>query len=767
VRAKVALDPRVEKELAAIADKMEPLRRKDIEEHMQGVVEELLSTTGITDGAKKKEIEAAAKRAVDGTMKPWKQAVTETNRVRLNTPSPTRALGLIRNWYLEGIAVSRLVLGCRLPDEQPVWSTSLKSILSAEEFTKWEKAAKETWKKRDDEVAALLKGWDENQREGVTMMMGQKVNDLAREIKLDKDRQKRLGEAATAIVDRLCKAEVDHATECLRFEVARRRAETSARGRGTFNGYYMDLDPTEDPAWQQALASIVTPGEMVAWKKHEAEEKAKFEKEIPALLKPGIDQMTQYWKSGLEIETGNLVTALSLSPERAKALEPAVKAALENAEKTYTRVAREQLDKLDSQARERVRKQGRYYIGLDDNDLPQNDPEFKAALEKLLTPEEQKQLAATNDARKARRVRALGQVLLAEMDKKVAFTAQQREKLQSIAERLLKDVEELSPAYRSRYNYDFDPGKFFAAAASATDAELKAVLEPVQVAHWREACEAAKKDPRYNRRNFVPPDVAAPPKPKEPERPKEPEEVEIQVSEYLTKRSAAEKTRLFAEMKLQAEDAVRVAALPAESAALLQTAARGAAERVLGGWKLNTESNLRSNLQGVNAGGIKQRLAGMEDYYFYNRGNGDGPANNAVWKKTVERALNDAQRAAWKKETDARSEFANRAKVGAVMAEFDRRQQLTAEQWGKLEPIVSGIVKEYSADIEDYFSNQTPWYLETYSCLIPFAGVPEKDMKAILSKPQIDRWQGEDSGNASNYWENLQQNHKNRVGRPR
>lgn len=766
MRAKLPLDEKIEKELKTIADTMEPLRRKDIEEHMQEVIDEVLQAAAITDEAKKKSIEAAAKTAVEDTMKPWKKAVTETNRIRLPTAETNRALGLMKNWNLDGIAVSRLVLGCKLPDEQPSWSAALKSLLTPDQFAKWEKVAKDRWKKRDDEVAKLLKGWDENQREGSVMMMEQRVTALAREMKLDKERQSKLREAAVAIVESVCKAEYDHAAECLRFEVPKRRAETSARGRGTFNGYYMDLYPFDQPEWQKAIESICTAEEIAAWKKHEAEEMAKFAEKVPALVKPAIEQMKPMWRAGLEMETGNLVTALNLPQERAKALEPAVNAALERVEKTYERLAKEQLERMDAASRDRVVKQGRFYVGIDDNDLPQNDPDFRAALEKALSPEEKKRLEAANDERKARRMSALARIMIAEMDKKVAFTIQQREKLQPIAERVVKGVEDLSPAYRSRYNYEFDPGKFFAAASSAKDAELKAVLDPQQIVHWREACESSKTDPRYNRRVYTPPS-AAEPKPKGPERPKEPEEVENQLSDHLTKRTANERKRLLAEMLLKAEDAVRVVSLKAEGSALLQTAARGAVERMLGQWKSNTESNVRSNLQGVTPGSIKQRLAGMEDYYYYNRGDGTAPEKNKLWQLMVDRALNEEQRKAWKVETDARKEFADRAAVGAVMAEFDRRTSLTAEQWQKLEPLVVGIVKEYSVDIEEYFSNNTPWYLETYSCLIPFAGVPEKDMKAILSKPQIERWEGEDSGSARSYWENLQQNHKNRVGRPK
>ena len=61
----------------------------------------------------------------------------------------------------------------------------------------------------------------------------------------------------------------------------------------------------------------------------------------------------------------------------------------------------------------------------------------------------------------------------------------------------------------------------------------------------------------------------------------------------------------------------------------------------------------------------------------------------------------------------------------------------------------------------------TPWYLQTYSSLLPMAGVPEKEMKTILSKAQWDRWAGEDLGNAMNYWDSIENNHKNRVQQKR
>ena len=759
-RCKQPLSPQVERALADVAAKMTPLRRKDIAEHMDEVMESLFQTTGLTDEAKQKAIKDAAAAALEETMKPFLNAVTETNRVRLTATGAIPTVASMSNWPIEQAALARMVRGCKLPDQQPVWTAALKANLSADQLAKWDKLVTEKRKARDEAITSLLKQWQDTYRDMGTQLMEMRIKAMASELKLDDNRMRKLRDAAADVVDRICKEEVSRATESLRFEIDKRFQESQARSRGTFNGYPIEMNPAHDAEWLQAVARIVKPDELAKWERHLAEEKAKFDKEIPNLLKGSIDQLAVQWKAGLDMVTSNLIITLGLSEERAKALEPAAKAAMERAEKTYVRLAKEQLDKVDNAYREQILKQGRFYIPLEDSDLPQNDPSFKEALQQLLSPDEKKRLAAAQDERNARRVRSLGQIMIAEMDKRVAFTGSQRERLQPIAGRLLKNVEELFPANRINYGYNFGLEKFFAAGLSATDAELKAILDSVQLERWREVCKASTT--ANDQRRGITAGVVTTAAAKEPQRKPEPEDVEMQISDYLQKKTVAERKRLLELMVVQAEDATRVAALPADVSANLQTAARGAVERALATWKSNTERNLRSNIQGVTPGNVKQRLASMEGYY-YERNDNSTAGTQSVWKKTVAAKLNDAQRAAWQKEVDARKDYQWRAVASAVLAEFDRRIVLTTEQWNKLEPVLAQIVKDYSQDIENYFSNTTPWYLQTYSTLLPVAGVPEKELKTILSKSQWDRWSGEDLANAMNYWENIEQNHKSRV----
>lgn len=306
------------------------------------------------------------------------------------------------------------------------------------------------------------------------------------------------------------------------------------------------------------------------------------------------------------------------------------------------------------------------------------------------------------------------------------------------------------------------PQTFFVAASKATEEETKPILDPVQWKHWQEIC--APKNPEAN-----------PPKTEvnanQPPQPAEPEDLERAISDFLQEKTVGGRKRLLAATILKAEDAARVAQLPADMADRLRTAARGDAEESLAAWKTQMDQFLRSNfVRDATAQNVKQRLASLDDYYFGDRfspfSRRDAQDKESIWDKSVKNELTDQQRGAWQKEVDGRSAYREKAIASALMAEFDRKNPITPGQWEKLEPIIAGILKDYSPEIANNFSssNDTPWYLQYYSMFMPFAGVPEKDFKAILTKEQWDRWTGSNEcSNSANYWENIQQNHEQRV----
>jgi hypothetical protein len=197
----------------------------------------------------------------------------------------------------------------------------------------------------------------------------------------------------------------------------------------------------------------------------------------------------------------------------------------------------------------------------------------------------------------------------------------------------------------------------------------------------------------------------------------------------------------------------------------LQTAARGAAEQSLAAWMENLETNIRGNLNDANVENIKVRLASIPDYQF--RRGSETESETTILDEALKAELSEEQQTAWKKEVDARSEFRSKAISEFIVAQFDRRHLLMTEQFDKLRPKVEQLLKEYDQDIGRMFTYYGGgWHMQHYLQFMPFAGIPEKELKEILSKEQWDSWAGtHEFSNANSYWENVKRNHDQRIKR--
>jgi hypothetical protein len=529
--------------------------------------------------------------------------------------------------------------------------------------------------------------------------------------------------------------------------------------REDFFGDY--VRPEEDPAWSAAVRRILTTDQMVAWGEAQAARKQALDKEIGQFLKPSLARTRDQFSGPMLAKVAELKAALSLSKEREEQLAALAKAATDKSAETWQKNAEKNLFFMSEEQRRQVIKRGQFYFGLDEKDLPLQQAVWKEGLAALLSADEQARLQRAQEEQKSRRAKVLGQVLVAELDEKVAFTASQRQRLEPIAERLVKGQPALFPQNSSDNYQNFPVQVFFAAGSKADENELKPILDATQWKHWLEVCQEGST--RVDAENTG--EAAADPGGNQT--PPEPEDFEHGISDFLTGKSTTRRKELLAPLLLKTEDAARVTDLGAESIARLQTAARGAAEETLAAWKTQTDQYVRSNLNDVTARDVKRRLAGMEDYYFRQR-SGNQPDKQPIWEKTWKAELTEAQQAAWQKEVEERRGYREKIIAAAVVAEFDRKNLLTAGQREKIAPLVEKIIQDYSPDIANYFTNsdQGPWYLQYYSKFIPFAGVPEKEMKEILSKEQWERWTAcNEYINSLQYWTNLQANHEQRVKR--
>ena len=357
----------------------------------------------------------------------------------------------------------------------------------------------------------------------------------------------------------------------------------------------------------------------------------------------------------------------------------------------------------------------------------------------------------------------MGMLLVAEFDEKAAFTTIQRERLQPITTRMVNDVSYLFSEHESDYSIAFSPQAFLTAGAGANEREMKEILDPAQWRHWQEVC--GRKNPDWDSENGGAPEEETADAGTNPRGILEPEDLEGAISDFLYEKTVKERNRMFPAMVLKAEDAGRVAGLSADTIGRLDTAARGAADKTLGDWKSSADQWIRSIVRDATAQNVKQRLRSIESYNMP-RDNNMAPEKEAIWTGVVKAELSAPQMAAWTKAVNERSAYRDRAIAMAVMTEFDRKIPLTVEQWEKLEPMITGIVNDYSPEISMMFGNPNfaKWYMQPFSIFIPFAALSEKDLKDVLGKEQWDHWTGSpEFANCRNYWTNIQQNHAMRA----
>jgi hypothetical protein len=201
--------------------------------------------------------------------------------------------------------------------------------------------------------------------------------------------------------------------------------------------------------------------------------------------------------------------------------------------------------------------------------------------------------------------------------------------------------------------------------------------------------------------------------------------------------------------------------MAAMTVAELTTAAKGAVEHSLGYWRQNTERYVRQAVQTATPQNVLQALAGTERVNFNRRGDEHLPESMEVWKSALQEKLNEEQRRALEKMAQERADYRLDAMAAMTVAELDRRRRLDGAQCAKLEPVLKKVLADYRPDIERYMS--TNWFLQYYYALVPVAGVAEKDLVAVLTPEQWKSFKDRDLPDAMQYWEGIENNHKNRV----
>ncbi len=624
----------------------------------------------------------------------------------------------------------------------------------------------------EGKVTEFLKKMREARRKDWEAEMKKRVSDVVKVTGLDATGVKALEDSADQAVDsatddwaaKVGKMWGEWAKKATPEEIAMAEQAMNQPGQATqsdpFDGA---LHPTDKLEWKAGLQAALSAEQFAKWERAEKEQRDTALGEIGGAVRTGGERIREQRETALKAQASSIKNTLRLSQQRAEQLDGlAGELAKSQAEKWRERCERFLLG-LDPENRRNSIRNGQFFIPPVSEDEEAMETAWQAGIAKLLSPEELARLKVSKDELKQRRIAALAQILLLQLDEHVAFTADQRERLRAVAERVVKADALMSAEPSDENHFQISGQSLLAAGRAATEAELKPILDATQLQHWQDACTGENVPAR--RRGMLARPVVAAVKTDAPTQAYEPEDLEIAISNHLHEKATEERRRLLAIQMLKAEDAARVTNLAPAAARRLAIAARGTAEEELALWKANTEQSIRTQLRDVTPENVMQRLAGL-DHFGSGRRTSPNPDVGAIWENCVKMELSDAQRAAWKKELQARSTYGERAITHFILLELDRRVPLASEQWQKLEPLITAAVRDYGPDIMGMFSYgpSDAWYLQSHSMFLPVAAIPEKQLKEIFTKEQMERWTtGEAFGNISSYWENIQRLHTNRM----
>lgn len=728
----------VEKQLAEFVERCAVEKRKQLTAHMEEVIAAVDAVTKLT-GEERAALEGPTREAVDAAVKAWVPQGTVAMRAYLSRTSEIAANRHITQWKPELAGLNEPVEDWAPPHEDAAWLTVLQKTLGDVRFKAWKASEAEKQAETEKEIQGYLERWVRESRGPMNEDLVARIGLMQTKLELDEKTQAGLKRAAEGLLDRIVGVERKRAFGMLRAMPA--AARQSIMGRSYF---YIRFDRPRGDAWDrrwEEVAAKVLPAEaMDQWRKILAKEKQDEEAEFAKLIKPSEVYARQQMESLMTAEIDSITTEVKVDEKRVEELRKLSSAAIEEA----LNLGRKQWMKQvrNYSAAERKRMGANSYFGLSEEQRAPTLPVWKEGLKKVLTQDERVRMEEGLRQRERRSVLALSRACLAEMDQSLMLNEAQRRKLQPLIE---TQMEPLLEQRRQEY-WSYNAQQLFQSAGKLPEESLRGTLDEAQMERWRALVKVSASTRPTEAAKGEKTAVA---------------DMEAAISKHLYEMFVTERQKALELMMPHVEEAGRVLSLPDATMAELTTAAKGAVEHSLGYWRQNTERYVRQAVQTATPQNVLQALAGTERVNFSRRGDEHLPESMEVWKSALRERLNEEQRGALEKMAQERADYRLDAMAAMTVAELDRRRRLDGAQCAKLEPVLKKVLADYRPDIERYMS--TNWFLQYYYALVPVAGVAEKDLVAVLTPEQWKSFKDRDLPDAMQYWEGIENNHKNRV----
>lgn len=736
---KEPLPEAVEKALADFVELCALEKQAQLSAQMDAVMKAVDGAVKLTP-EEKAAMQAPTQAAVAAAVARWKPAGVLALRTWLSRTSEAVARRQIAQWKPSQAGLDEPVEDWTLPQDTAEWQAALKQALGAQRFEVWLQASAKASAQKAKEIQGYVERWVRESRGPLNEDVQAKAGLMKARLELAPDMAAALAKAGEAFVDGITEKE-------------RRRGEAMLRsmpddswqrvfGR---SGCCLRFDRPRgdllDKLWTEAAAAVLPQNTMARWGEIAKEERRKENAELAELIKPSAAYHRQQMEMAMTLEIEGLTADLALGKERQQRLkklaDQAVEAALKQAQKAWL------LQSRGYSAADRKRLQGRVSFGLSDEQQAQAHPVWKEGLKEVLAEDEVQRLEREGEERQQRMLRAVAHACLAELDEAVMFSAEQRARLEPL---VAATLEPLLEQRRHQY-WSYSTQMLFQYASKIEDQDLRAILDALQMSRWQEAVAAANPQPRTG------------PLPGGETSPEVPD-MEAAISAHLYKMFTAERKKVMAQMMPRVEEAARVLGLPEAAVARLTVAAKGAVEDSLDYWRMNTRRYVTQAAQSATPQNIAQVLAGTERVSF-GRSRENLPESMESWTLALRQELTPAQLRRLQAVAKERMTYRLQAMAAMAVGELDRRRRLNSGQCAKLEERLQKLLADYILDLERHMSPS--WHLQYYYAMVPAAGIPEQEMQAILNPQQWKFFKERDLPDAMQYWEGIENSHKNRL----
>ncbi|MEM8953921.1 MAG: hypothetical protein AAGD22_07220 [Verrucomicrobiota bacterium] len=731
----------------AFVEKLVPSKQEELEEYMEDVIG-AMDEVVVLGEEEEKVLEVAAEKAIARSLEPWPKAFREALDAWFKmVPLEDLEVSLLHGGLGE-LTRHTPVAGCVLPDRQRVWEKSVSGVLDEERLSEWNEVVSKEREKRRREIEGKLREWQGRWKDSIEKPLKGQIEQMKEAFELGDADLEVLREEMEGVAKTKRQEDIAKVRGMLGF--LSDRAWNRMKGQGHFS-FEMERKEDRDAIeadWEDAVRGVLGKARHAKWERMVDESAKEREEKMGRYLAPQVDRVRTEIESGMELEIREIAQLLALPEKREEKLQAlskrAVDVSLEKAEESW----REQLRGLTDEVLEGRIMQGNYHYGISTDDWPQRQGLWTEGLANLLGEDELVRLEEAREARDGRREGALARIVVVELDKMLSLTPRQRREL----EPLMKPVTTIFPRRTSHGYWGVNPSQLFRAAGRLEEADVRAVIDDVQWARWREICVDRQKNGRELEDEAGDEEEGKGTSDELPD-------VEAVLSEHLFKLSEGQRDKFMGQMQIKIDDVTRVLDLSPGDVTRLTTAAKGAVEQSTSRAMGNAERWLRNSVEGATPKNIEKVLASQRHTSFGRVGG--GPYTDEIWTEALDDVLSAKERERWEKAVADRDAYLEESLIRMTLSEFEIRRRTTESQMDEIEPMLREAFENYLPDINNYVSGS--WYLQSYYAMLPFGGIPEENLKEILTEAQWKEFEMKDMAEVSNYWSGIQSNHERRV----